>query len=247
MVSIVDKIAKRDPDSVFRDVPSDAWAPGYSAVVSRPLALTSIRSAAAAGRYPDWDALAADFDTMFDNCRAYNGEGSDLGAAADALQARAARMLGLARAGVTDLRGKTAGSGRGGGGRGGFREAWRQPGAGRGFGRGPSARAARAAAAAEADGAGGRGHASHAAFVARKRTYPARVPPHPLADAAGGLWRGHNAEGHALPGVLGLAPLYAGAPPPDAYARSVARFVARVGGVARELALKWAAATLGGK
>ena len=65
-----------------------------------------------------------------------------------------------------------------------------------------------------------------------------------IAAAAGGLARGHNGDGHALLGALSLLPSYVGAPPSDAYARSVARFSAGLKGRARERALAVAAASL---
>ena len=65
-----------------------------------------------------------------------------------------------------------------------------------------------------------------------------------IAAAAGGLARGHNGDGHALLGALALLPSYVGAPPSDAYARSVARFSAGLKGRARERALAVAAASL---
>lgn len=65
-----------------------------------------------------------------------------------------------------------------------------------------------------------------------------------IAAAAGGLARGHNGDGHALLGALTLLPSYVGAPPSDAYARSVARFAAGLKGKARQRALAVAAASL---
>lgn len=65
-----------------------------------------------------------------------------------------------------------------------------------------------------------------------------------IAAAAGGLARGHNGDGHALLGALTLLPSYVGAPPSDAYARSVARFAAGLKGRARQRALAAAAASL---
>ena len=65
-----------------------------------------------------------------------------------------------------------------------------------------------------------------------------------IAAAAGGLARGHNGDGHALLGALSLLPSYVGAPPSDAYARSVARFAAGLRGKARARALAAAAAAL---
>ena len=204
----------------------------------------------------------------------YNGPDSEFGQMADALQARSARILSFARAGVTDMRpgatpssmlreqaGRRAreertaaperddASRRDRGERGeriDRRERGERPPRDQrapppprparrpaSFGRG----AFRVDMVVAADGL------PRGAALPKRRTYPARVTDPTLA-AAGGLWRGHNAEGHALPGVLGLMPLYKGAPPADAYATSVARFASRLTGAARDIALSIAAATL---
>lgn len=86
-------------------MPSDYVAPGYSKLIARPVAFSTIRARAAAGGYrrdpPErgWDELCDDLDTMLDNCRAYNGPDSPWGLYADAFQLAAARMLQLSRAG----------------------------------------------------------------------------------------------------------------------------------------------------
>jgi len=343
VVSLVEKIAKRDKEGVFRDVPTDYVAPNYSKLIKRPLAFSTIRARAANSGYGGWDELCSDLDTMLDNCRAYNGPDSPWGVYADAVQLAAARMLQLTRAGVTDLRGKTgnlfslqqyqqqqqqreqkeremrearelegdegafatsAGNvhrylrdASAAGGIGGFSTTggtgagapiphsssaslFSKTARGLGFGAGGGAsvrvgggllRSLRADAEAGRDGLPRRmddhGNALEWRFQNKRASYPARIAGLgagttaaaaaaaaagrsasdavvAVASAAGGLARGHNADGHALLGVLALLPSYVGAPPSDAYARSVARFASGLKGRARERALRAAAASL---
>ena len=53
-----------------------AWqAPGYSAMISRPMAFNTIRSKLAGGEYDNdkaWDDLQKDMETMFTNAMTYN-------------------------------------------------------------------------------------------------------------------------------------------------------------------------------
>ena len=87
-----------------QEVPSDFEAPGYSRLIARPIAFSTIRSRAASnpsrgGGYANWDDLCEDLDLMLDNCRAFNGPDSPWGLYADSFQMAAARMLQLSRAG----------------------------------------------------------------------------------------------------------------------------------------------------
>ena len=98
------------PPQKKQEVPSDFVAPGYSKLITHPVAFSTIRARAAAppsreggggkgGGYGGWDDLCEDLDLMLDNCRAYNGPDSAWGLYADAFQLAAARMLQLSRAG----------------------------------------------------------------------------------------------------------------------------------------------------
>ena len=49
-----------------------AQAPGYSAVVSRPMSFTQMFERLAAGEYTSWAPVQADFETMFNNAMVYN-------------------------------------------------------------------------------------------------------------------------------------------------------------------------------
>ena len=47
-------------------------APGYSAVIARPMDFATIRARLDAGGYRSWDALAGDMALMFDNAMKFN-------------------------------------------------------------------------------------------------------------------------------------------------------------------------------
>jgi len=106
MLAILDKMSKRDRLQTFRDPVTDDDAPGYSKVVPRSICWRSLRHGIARSRIRDWDGLAGEMDAMFAACRAYNGEASEWADQAAGVQTQAARMLQLARAGCTDMRGK---------------------------------------------------------------------------------------------------------------------------------------------
>lgn len=49
-----------------------AQAPGYSAVIARPMDFATIRARLDTGGYRSWDALAGDMALMFDNAMKFN-------------------------------------------------------------------------------------------------------------------------------------------------------------------------------
>jgi hypothetical protein len=68
-------------------------APDYQQRIKHPMDLRAIEGKLAAGVYAKWDEWAADVELIFDNCLAYNGLGSDVGAIGEFLRKRFHKMV----------------------------------------------------------------------------------------------------------------------------------------------------------
>ena len=84
-------------------LPCARQAPGYTAVIARPMDFTAIRGRLDAGGYGGWDALAGDMATMFANAMAFNRPDTVFHKQARA-RGRRAPALGAAGARKTPLR-----------------------------------------------------------------------------------------------------------------------------------------------
>ncbi|KAK9821470.1 hypothetical protein WJX81_007117, partial [Elliptochloris bilobata] len=87
-------------------------APGYTAVIKRPMDFTTIRARLDAGGYRSWDALADDMVLMFDNAMQFNRPDTVYHKQAKTLADMTRKLVELGRSGVTDFRGRTAGIAR---------------------------------------------------------------------------------------------------------------------------------------
>ncbi|KAK9844174.1 hypothetical protein WJX81_007011, partial [Elliptochloris bilobata] len=72
LLRVVDRVQKKDAMNIFRHPVTDDVAPGYTAVIKRPMDFTTIRARLDAGGYRSWDALADDMVLMFDNAMQFN-------------------------------------------------------------------------------------------------------------------------------------------------------------------------------
>ncbi|XRB08419.1 bromodomain-containing protein [Pycnococcus provasolii] len=93
--ALATKLTAIDSDGFFAAPVTDEIAPGYSAVVSRPMDLGTIRTKLSGGTYTHWNQLNADFDLMCNNAFAYNDKKSVVHRAALNLQRSGKRILQL--------------------------------------------------------------------------------------------------------------------------------------------------------
>lgn len=47
-------------------------APGYSAVIKRPMSFAQMRAKLGEGEYPSWSSVQTDLETMFNNAMVFN-------------------------------------------------------------------------------------------------------------------------------------------------------------------------------
>lgn len=69
----VDFLQTLDPDQFFAEPVSDSIAPGYSKIVSQPMAISVLRSKIAKNFYKNLESLNADVQLIQKNCLRYNG------------------------------------------------------------------------------------------------------------------------------------------------------------------------------
>ncbi|BDA45471.1 probable Bromodomain-containing protein 9 at N-terminal half [Coccomyxa sp. Obi] len=267
---IIQRMQKKDTHGYFRDPVTDELAPGYSAVIKRPMDFKTMTARFEKGEYKDWDTLQEDLETIFKNAMTFNLPVTPYHKKAKILLSEGRQMMALARQGVRDMRGAKPKAA--------------QPGMPKPEAAGPTAldpqqglqkrrgrlskqQAARAAKLAQRAGkpirgsGPGRPPASNAglggkeAKVVQQYTeenlrahYRGRAGP-PAWQAWRGLALGASAEGVAYaagkpvlcqPGGAAAA----GVPSGDTYARSLARFAAGICGRAREAILSRAARLL---
>ena len=84
-------------------------APGYFTVISKPIDFTKIWAKLHNGEYTSWDLVHEDMTTMFSNAMTYNTPDTVYFKHARTLRGVADKLIELAREGITDFRGRTAG------------------------------------------------------------------------------------------------------------------------------------------
>eukprot|EP00803_Ostreobium_quekettii_P000090 evm.model.scf_255EXC.3 EVM.evm.TU.scf_255EXC.3 scf_255EXC:37263-38102(+) len=109
MERVIDKLQQQDKSEIFKEPVTEDVAPGYFDVISTPMDFTTIRAKLAAGGFTSWGRLEADLMVMFENALTYNGPSTVYYKQAKTLMQVAKKLLDLARQGVTNFRGRTAG------------------------------------------------------------------------------------------------------------------------------------------
>ncbi|KAK9829729.1 hypothetical protein WJX72_007549 [[Myrmecia] bisecta] len=265
---VVDRVQKKDFYEIFKHPVTEDVAPGYFKVVERAMDFTTMRAKLESNQYQSWDMLQEDMEVMFNNAMAYNTAETIYHKQAQTLLGVANKLIGLARNGVTDFRGRTAGIVRAHNAQIAAEEK-KDRDARRLQERNEKAAvrsaklAERAAASgidisqlqlleAEDGGADGAKLAPGRAMFKEERrsvfidenarnTYH-RIPRDQTFQRWKGLARGANGEGMAFAkGFPWLRATVNLAMPPETYARSLARFAAGLTGRAREIALARAA------
>jgi len=89
----VAKLSKVDREGFFQDPVTDAIAPGYSALVARPMDFSAIRSKMRADAYDSWDELSEDVLLIVSNCLLYNAAGTVFTLAAERLREAAEHII----------------------------------------------------------------------------------------------------------------------------------------------------------
>lgn len=89
----VGKLSRLDREGFFQDPVTDAIAPGYSNVVTRPMDFTTIRHKMRADAYGTWDELLEDVSLIVSNCMLYNAAGTIFTAAAERLKEAAEPII----------------------------------------------------------------------------------------------------------------------------------------------------------
>ncbi|EFN53753.1 hypothetical protein CHLNCDRAFT_136360 [Chlorella variabilis] len=95
---------KKDVHSMFKEPVTEAIAPGYFAVIQRPMDFSTMRAKAQRGEYASWDGLRADMRLMFTNALTYNAQGGTVHNYAKLLMGQCDRIVELAMQGKTDFR-----------------------------------------------------------------------------------------------------------------------------------------------
>lgn len=72
----VDFLQTLDPDQFFYNIPSDSIAPGYSRVITQPMAISLIQGRMGRNHYKNLESLNDDVLLIHKNCFTYNGVAS---------------------------------------------------------------------------------------------------------------------------------------------------------------------------
>ncbi len=84
MNAVLDRVSALDPDDIFTDPVTDEQAPDYSNIILQPICVKDIMNLLNASGYSEppegrgVDGFLEDIVKMYDNCKLYNGEGSEL-------------------------------------------------------------------------------------------------------------------------------------------------------------------------
>ncbi len=91
MNAVLDRVSALDPDDVFTDPVTDEQAPDYSNIILQPICVNDITKRLNESGYREppegrgVDRFSEDIVKMYDNCKLYNGEGSEIWDHADAI------------------------------------------------------------------------------------------------------------------------------------------------------------------
>ncbi len=91
MNAVLNRVSALDPDDIFNDPVTDEQAPDYSNIILQPICIKDIMNQLNASGYREppegrgVDGFSEDIVKMYENCKLYNGEGSELWDHADAM------------------------------------------------------------------------------------------------------------------------------------------------------------------